>query len=59
MQEGDHFITWDGVTPSGIPAPHGDYSIVVQATAAVDSIAAAPLIRSEVTGVDLESTGGG
>ncbi|MGI9568300.1 MAG: flagellar hook assembly protein FlgD [Desulfobulbia bacterium] len=59
LQKGDHFITWNGTTPSGLPAPHGDYSIVVQATAAVDSIAAAPLVRSEVTGVDLENVNGG
>jgi len=59
LQKGDHFIIWSGSTPSGQPAPHGDYSIVVEATAAVDSIAAAPLVRSEVTGVDLENVNGG
>lgn len=59
LTEGDHFLVWDGTTPSGIQAPHGEYSIVVQASAAVDSIAAAPLVRSEVTGVDLESGNGG
>ena len=59
LQKGDHFITWNGLTASGQPAPTGDYTIVVEATAAADSIAAAPLVRSEVTGVDLDSTSGG
>ena len=59
LLQGDHFITWDGLTASGTPAPIGDYTIVVEASAAVDSIAAAPLIRSVVTGVDLNSVAGG
>jgi flagellar basal-body rod modification protein FlgD len=59
LQKGDHFISWNGLTASGKPAPTGDYTIVIEATAAADSIAAAPLVRSEVTGVDLDSTSGG
>ncbi len=59
LQQGDHFMTWDGLTASGTPAPIGDYSIVVEASAAAESIAAAPLIRSVVTGVDLNSVAGG
>lgn len=59
LQQGDHFISWNGLTTSGQPAPTGDYTIVIEATAAADSIAAAPLVRSEVTGVDLDSISGG
>jgi len=59
LQKGDHFITWNGLTGSGAPAPTGEYTIVVEATAAGESIAAAPLVRSEVTGVDLDSLSGG
>ncbi len=59
LQQGDHFITWDGLTASGTPAPVGKYTIVVEASAVADSIAAAPLIRSVVTGVDLNSVAGG
>jgi flagellar basal-body rod modification protein FlgD len=59
LQQGDHFMTWDGLTASGAPAPIGEYSIVVEASAAAESIAAAPLIRSVVTGVDLNSVSGG
>ena len=59
LQKGDHFITWNGVTASGSPAPFGDYTIVVEASAAAESIAAAPLVRSVVTGVDLDNVSGG
>jgi hypothetical protein len=41
-------------------APLGKYEIVLEAKAAGDeSVGAAPLIRSEVTGVDLEGDFGG
>ncbi len=59
LQKGDHFITWNGLATSGSPAPVGDYTIVVEASAAADSIAAAPLVRSVVTGVDLDNASGG
>ena len=59
LTQGDHFVTWDGTTLQGTPAPHGQYTVVVRPMAAEDSIAAAPLIRSEVTGVDLEGDKGG
>ena len=59
LTEGDHFVTWDGLTTNGEIAAHGIYSIVIQASAAEGSIAAAPLVRSEVTGVDLDGPKGG
>jgi flagellar basal-body rod modification protein FlgD len=60
LTAGNHFLTWDGLTKDGTAAPVGKYSIVVQAKAAEgESVAAGPLIRSEVTGVDLNGEYGG
>lgn len=60
LAEGNHFLTWDGMTDSGQAAAHGNYKIVIQAKAAEgESVAASPLIRSEVTGVDLDGEFGG
>jgi flagellar basal-body rod modification protein FlgD len=52
---GNHFITWNGTDQNGKPVANGKYTIVLQASAASKdtSIAAAPLVRSVVTGVDL------
>jgi len=58
--DGNHFITWDGFTDSGKIAPVGDYNIVISAKAADgESVAVAPLIKSQVTGVDLAGKAGG
>jgi flagellar basal-body rod modification protein FlgD len=60
LKTGSHFITWDGLLKDGRNAPVGDYKIVLQAKAAADeSVGAAPLIKSEVTGVDLIGQYGG
>ncbi|MBE0585823.1 MAG: flagellar hook assembly protein FlgD [Desulfofustis sp.] len=59
LTKGNHFLTWNGLDAEGQPAPIGDYTIVIEATAAAGTIAAAPLIRSEVTGVDLDAGNGG
>lgn len=60
LTKGNHFLTWDGLTDDGSPAPVGDYDIVIDATSASeDLILATPLIRSEVTGVDLAGSTGG
>jgi len=60
LKKGNHFLTWDGLTDDGSPAPVGDYDIVIDATSASeDLILATPLIRSEVTGVDLAGSTGG
>lgn len=59
LTEGNHFMTWDGTATDGTIAPTGEYTIVIEASAASGSIAAAPLIRSEVTGVDLDGDKGG
>ncbi len=60
LGKGNHFFTWDGLTKDGNQAGAGNYKIVLQAKAENgESIGVAPLIKSEVTGVDLEGESGG
>ncbi len=60
LATGSHFMTWDGKLANGRQAPVGKYEIVLEAKAAADeSVGAAPLQRSEVTGVDLQGALGG
>jgi flagellar basal-body rod modification protein FlgD len=60
LTAGNHYLTWDGLTTDGKPAPVGKYTLVLTARAKTgESVAAAPLIRAEVTGVDLGGSGGG
>ncbi len=60
LTAGNHYITWDGLTAKGDPAPLGEYTIVLQAKAVEDgSVEALPLVKSEVTGVDLGGQSGG
>jgi flagellar basal-body rod modification protein FlgD len=60
LSAGNHYLTWDGLTKSGAVAPVGKYKIVVSAKAAEgSSIAATPLVKSAVSGVDLGGDGGG
>jgi flagellar basal-body rod modification protein FlgD len=57
LTAGNHFITWDGTDLDGNPVAAGSYKIVLKATASGKdaSVAAAPLISSEVIGVDLSN----
>ena len=57
LKSGNHFITWDGTDMDGKTVADGTYKIVLSATAASSggSVAAAALISSEVTGVDLSN----
>lgn len=57
LKAGNHFITWDGKDQEGNLLANGKYTLVLQASAAGEgaSIAAAPLVRSVVTGIDLSS----
>jgi flagellar basal-body rod modification protein FlgD len=60
LTAGSHYLQWDGLLENGTPAPPGDYTIALQAKArSGESVAAAPLIRAEVTGVDLGGANGG
>ena len=59
LSPGNHFMTWDGLTKDGKKAPMGNYTIVTHAKATADeSVGVVPLIKSEVTGVDLEGQNG-
>ncbi len=60
LTKGNHFLTWDGLTDAGVPAENGQYTFAVSVTANEgESVAASPLIKSEVTGVDLTGNYGG
>ena len=59
LSEGDHYLTWNGLDSEGNEAPEGIYTLVLQASAESGSVAASPLVRSEVTGVDLNGDNGG
>ncbi len=60
LTAGNHYITWDGLAKDGSKAPSGDYKIVLQANAKDGkSVTASSLIKSEVTGVDLNGQSGG
>lgn len=54
LTTGSHFVTWDGRLANGQSAAPDTYNIVIDAKAPVDeSVSVLPLIKSEVTGVDL------
>ncbi len=60
LTAGNHYITWDGLLKNGAKAPSGEYKIVLQAKAQDGkSVTVSPLIKSEVTGVDLNGQSGG
>ena len=60
LTAGNHYFTWNGLTADGNTAPIGKYKIVVSAKATEgESVSATPLVKSEVTGVDLGGSGGG
>lgn len=57
LSAGNHFLTWEGKDSSGNTLPAGTYSITIQATGADgQSATVSPLVRSEVTGIDLSSS---
>jgi len=60
FKKGNHLLTWDGVMENGSKAPIGEYEIILSAKAVDgESVAVAPIIKSAVTGVDLEGETGG
>ena len=59
LSAGSHFITWDGRLAKDQIASPGSYTLVVKATSTTDeNVVAAPLVKSEVTGVDLAGQSG-
>ncbi|AGF79609.1 flagellar hook capping protein [Desulfocapsa sulfexigens DSM 10523] len=60
MREGNHFLEWDGLDKDGNIIPDGKYKLVLEASSAGEgsTIAASPLVQSEVTGVDFSSETG-
>lgn len=58
LTEGNHILTWDGMTSDGEQAERGEYSISVSVQTNEGGVAASPLIQSEVTGVDLADDSG-
>jgi flagellar basal-body rod modification protein FlgD len=60
LTQGNHFLTWDGLTEDGSIAPIGDYDIVISAqSASGEAVGTTTLIKSEVTGVDLSASATG
>jgi flagellar basal-body rod modification protein FlgD len=56
LTEGNHFLTWNGKDSSGNTLEPGTYSIAIKAAnSAGESASVAPLVRAEVTGIDLSS----
>ena len=54
LSKGPHTFTWDGLNADGEQAPAGDYKIKVTAENATGALNVAPLLRSQVTGVNLD-----
>lgn len=51
---GDHFITWDGLSDYGMPLTPGDYTLVVKATDAEERLVSSDsLLKGYVQGVDM------
>ena len=60
LTKGTHYLSWDGLNTQGQQAASGNYSIVIKAQAPEGStVSATPLIKSEVTGVDLDGDASG
>jgi len=59
LSQGNHYLTWDGLDDNGNQMPPGDYSLVIQGQQYTETgeSAVTPLVRTEVTGVDLGESG--
>ncbi len=58
LTSGNHFLTWQGMDQNGEHLPAGEYSIVVEAQSAEGgTVGVSPLVRTDVTGVDLGESG--
>ena len=61
LDKGTHYLTWDGLNSKGDVAGSGEYSIVIEAKGyqGHDDQLAESLVRSIVTGADLDEKNGG
>jgi len=59
LSSGNHYLTFDGFSDTGERLPAGTYSLVLQARSSDEEepVAASPLVRTVVTGVDLTDEG--
>ena len=53
MSAGQHMLEWDGTGDSGNVLPEGNYSVAISAFNGEEAVAAHPLVRSTVIGVDM------
>lgn len=57
LSAGSHFVTWDGTNQNGLPIPPGNYTLSVLALDGnEDGVSNQPLIKGQVTGVDLDGS---
>lgn len=57
LSAGSHFISWDGIGKNNLPVPPGNYTLSVLALDGnEEGISSQPLIKSRVTGVDLDGS---
>ena len=57
LEEGSHFLTWDGKTESGADASQGTYSLSVVESRGDESKAGTSLVRAIVTGLENRTSG--
>ena len=59
LTTGNHFVTWQGVDENGEHLPPGKYSIVIESKSSAEgeTVGVSPLVRADVTGVDLGDGG--
>ncbi|RUM35838.1 MAG: flagellar hook assembly protein FlgD [Desulfobulbus sp.] len=59
LTTGTHSITWQGVDENGEHLPAGKYSIVIESKSSAEgeTVGVSPLVRADVTGVDLGDGG--
>lgn len=59
LDPGTHFLEWDGLSSDGDVLASGSYTVDIQvSTGNEETSAATPLLRSEVTGVELDPSTG-
>ena len=59
LSAGNHYLTWQGLDQSGAHLPAGEYTIVAEAQSSIEggTVGVSPLVRTDVTGVDLGESG--